>query len=599
MENTTMPNGTQYHTWKPEPLVRGTFSILSSSLLTMILCVWTAVHLNIPEPGGANAQMWRKTGWMTVALFAPEWVSLITLPHGWPTLTQSKVVFTAYCEHRATNDLGQTMRTAFNQPEPPGFVERLKTMELLDRLKTLEPLELLRGVGRYWGKIRQLISRYYTGFCFYMDIIDYDTYLRRMATRAAQHMDAESDLKSGRHPWTRAHSLYATMGGFVIDTRDLGLNYLPDGRQRMTLTLHGLKFIAKRAPHLVPDLPESAIVDKSKANAFTKLVTCGQALWFCVQCATRSAQGLSISLLEINTAVHAMCTLIMYFYYWWHKPLDVEEPTILTSVDAHSVIALLVAGRTYRNIRVSPMDLEDDNALDLAPDSELAIHHPNLNHVLRKPSKDPSFPPLLYVVYDGFAIPTSRSPSNKNFDDLTESDFERLKLASQAIRKYGSDTETLRPMSGSVEKDHYLTVRSRNRPISADTDSSDTDGLGAIGFLLAGLFYGAVHLLVWNRPFRNETEKLLWRISNLTILLSGTPLVVLVCYCSLPGEILERLPKQVQSAVDTMGISFFWAFSLFYISCRLFIIVECFLDVFHLPDSAFEVPQWSQYFPHV
>jgi hypothetical protein len=36
-----------------------------------------------------------------------------------------------------------------------------------------------------------------------------------------------------------------------------------------------------------------------------------------------------------------------------------------------------------------------------------------------------------------------------------------------------------------------------------------------------------------------------------------------------------------------------------YVVCKTFIIVECFLDVFHLRDSAFEVPLWSQYFPHI
>ena len=98
--NTTMSNGTQYHTWKPEPLVRGTFSILSSSLLTMILCVWTAVHLNIPahETDEVKAQTWRiapqtwrKLGWMLIAIFAPEYVSLITLPHLWPTLIHPRL----------------------------------------------------------------------------------------------------------------------------------------------------------------------------------------------------------------------------------------------------------------------------------------------------------------------------------------------------------------------------------------------------------------------------------------------------------------------------------------------------------------------------
>ena len=35
--------------WQPEPGNRGTYGLLSSCVITMVLCVWTAVHLNIPE----------------------------------------------------------------------------------------------------------------------------------------------------------------------------------------------------------------------------------------------------------------------------------------------------------------------------------------------------------------------------------------------------------------------------------------------------------------------------------------------------------------------------------------------------------------------
>ena len=49
------------------------------------------------------------------------------------------------------------------------------------------------------------------------------------------------------------------------------------------------------------------------------------ALWFCIGCINRFAQGLSISLLELSTLGHAFCTLFIYAM-WWHKPLDVGEP---------------------------------------------------------------------------------------------------------------------------------------------------------------------------------------------------------------------------------------------------------------------------------
>jgi hypothetical protein len=43
----------------------------------MVLCIWTAVHLNIPEHNRPISQMWRKLRWMVVGLFAPEWVTHI------------------------------------------------------------------------------------------------------------------------------------------------------------------------------------------------------------------------------------------------------------------------------------------------------------------------------------------------------------------------------------------------------------------------------------------------------------------------------------------------------------------------------------------
>lgn len=50
-----------------------------------------------------------------------------------------------------------------------------------------------------------------------------------------------------------------------------------------------------------------------------------KASWFCIQCLARFGQRLGISLLELNTFAHAICTMAIYLA-WWSKPLDVEEP---------------------------------------------------------------------------------------------------------------------------------------------------------------------------------------------------------------------------------------------------------------------------------
>ena len=67
----------EYDGWRGEPSGRGTWSILSMCLITLTLCVWTAVHLNlqgIQPPGllGKLESILYKPRWIVVGLFAPE-----------------------------------------------------------------------------------------------------------------------------------------------------------------------------------------------------------------------------------------------------------------------------------------------------------------------------------------------------------------------------------------------------------------------------------------------------------------------------------------------------------------------------------------------
>ena len=36
-----------------------------------------------------------------------------------------------------------------------------------------------------------------------------------------------------------------------------------------------------------------------------------------------------------------------------------------------------------------------------------------------------------------------------------------------------------------------------------------------------------------------------------------------------------------------------------YILARAYLVVECFINVFHLPAGVFKTPEWSTYFPHI
>jgi hypothetical protein len=64
-----------YQGWVSSPNGRGTIDILSSCLFTVLLCTWTALHLNLPAANdGFWARVLRKARWMVQALVGPEFV---------------------------------------------------------------------------------------------------------------------------------------------------------------------------------------------------------------------------------------------------------------------------------------------------------------------------------------------------------------------------------------------------------------------------------------------------------------------------------------------------------------------------------------------
>lgn len=145
------------------------------------------------------------------------------------------------------------------------------------------------------------------------------------------------------------------MGGFAFDSSFSNPSFIPGNIDRLILTPTGLLFLAEEEPSLIPNIAESVISDKSKANGMAKTLVCLQATWFCIQCVTRIVQGLAVTLLELNTFAHALCAL-MIFLLWWDKPLDVEDSTIIDGARAGELCATMImmdVGSRGKGTRVS------------------------------------------------------------------------------------------------------------------------------------------------------------------------------------------------------------------------------------------------------
>lgn len=104
------------------------------------------------------------------------------------------------------------------------------------------------------------------------------------------------------------------MGGFhQFDDDQPGVCLLPE--DVITLVSAGV---------LTPP-SEEEIKDRSKSDAFSKLIVLIQTLWFVMQCIARHIEHLPITELEVATLAYTVPILGIYIC-WWNKPLGVTQP---------------------------------------------------------------------------------------------------------------------------------------------------------------------------------------------------------------------------------------------------------------------------------
>ena len=244
--NTTNTTSFAYEGWVNSPNGRGTVDILWGCLLTIFLCTWTSLHLNLPAPRDHDLQRGlRKLRWMVQAFLAPEFI------------------------------LG---------------------------LATGQKVEARRSMS-LWNR-------------------------------------------SGYTHWTIYHGFYATMGGFILQPRDSG---------PFPVNSMQLHYLVTRGYVPFPEITETKIRCMGKQDTFQKILTLLQLGWFIVQCIGRAIQHLPITTLELATSGLALCTLASYCQ-WFHKPLDAEEATIITSEKSTREILIEAGEAANKPYSHTPLD---------------------------------------------------------------------------------------------------------------------------------------------------------------------------------------------------------------------------------------------------
>lgn len=119
-----------------------------------------------------------------------------------------------------------------------------------------------------------------------------------------------------------------------------------------------------------------------------------------------------------------------------------------------------------------------------------------------------------------------------------------------------------------------------------------------LGFIAAALIYGGLHALAWFAHFDSYTEQLLWRISA-CVVMGGLPPIFVLTKSASPVRRFASSSKLLTKCVDLSLLPAFYMLVSVYALARAYLVVECFINLSHLPAGVYDVPNWAAYFPHI
>jgi hypothetical protein len=140
----------------------------------------------------------------------------------------------------------------------------------------------------------------------------------------------------------------------------------------------------------------------------------------------------------------------------------------------------------------------------------------------------------------------------------------------------------------------------------------------AAGLTLAGGCYGGLQLTAWACQFPSNAETVLWRAASVTILATGPTIIVFALHMgAVDGASfgivdpwlerhhfgwphwIRRTLNRIETVEEYARYALFFLWAVWYLLCRTFIVVECFIMLAHLPDTTLEIPTWAAYIPHI
>ena len=298
-----------------------------------------------------------------------------------------------------------------------------------------------------------------------------------------------------------------------------------------------LIYIMTYFPDIIINVQEHVTLDPVGSSLQTKVLLIIQVGWFCTNCASRLFQHLSLSLLEVSTAARAFCTLMTYLV-WWSKPMNVAKPTILGGEEAEEVYALLNCDTEEYKEALAMAGKVGDSSASQGPHASAKIDQAAnaLRRLRRLPAETPDLPP---------------EPRFRHRDSLLV-------------------------------------------PGSFSNEAPNKALLVSIAAVISPILYGSLHFLAWNNNFPTPLERLLWRVSSVVVTCSGLVGVSVLFFLMM----LDRLSESRRGPHVFAGIMAI-VIQAIHVVASGFLNIESLRQLAFLDSTAYEVPSWTNYWPHI
>ncbi|GJN66913.1 hypothetical protein PLICBS_000935 [Purpureocillium lilacinum] len=564
-----------------DPNGRGTTSLVLSCLLTLVLCVWSALHLNVPARHRSVIQvLWLNVRWIFAGIYAPELVVFVA----WRQWCSARLLQQHILRlHADAKERGDDSFSETNHDEPP-----------------------------LWTMAHSFFACA-GGFAIELDSM-------RGSVLGQSHLPEEGTGEKAECPrltLTARGVMLLASSGFVprVTKAEIEDKSKANDLAKATVIIQATWMLVQVIGRLAAHLPVTLLEVNTVAH-----VLCAFAMyifWW------------DKPLLPNEPIVlrdESLAPLVAFMYASSEVSGRVRREHVKSQTFVKTLFANLNLYSTtpeLENLCLIRTCEESESGETADGDAEGTVKPLNLSSVTQFPGMVQRAPSTCLRQLErkrqkehGTAFFERRPRVIPHQEQAAEapssSDMARWTLIQQALQKSPDLLLRDRILLSHSAATHASCLHLRPEQLVAthipNWPSNDllrsVNGL-VVGMILwlANLCYGGFHAAAWNDHFPSVAEKWLWRASASYIGFCGGFWVILnsaVARWPALNAFWEKWMDGEKSLAQSIGLGavvFTCGFSL--MLARMYVVLEAFISIRELPVAAYDTPEWTDLFPHL